>query len=60
MKIRIEVTYTADETAAIVMAAHMARFGQAPEGMKWCVEYSYSGRFEITAVDANETEADSE
>ena len=60
MKIKMEVTYNAEETAAIVLAAHVARFGQAPDGMKWWVEYSYSGRFEVTAVDENETEADSE
>jgi hypothetical protein len=60
MKIKMEVTYNENDTADIVMAAHVSRFGNAPEGMKWRVEYSYSGRFEVTAVDAKETEADSE
>ena len=60
MKIKMEVTYNKNETEDIVRAAHMARFGNAPEGMKWHIEYSYSGKYEVTAVDDNETEADSE
>jgi hypothetical protein len=60
MNISIEVKYDKDEVAAMVIAAHMAMFGIAPEGMKWSVEASYSGRFEVTAVDAKETEAASE
>jgi hypothetical protein len=59
MNITIEVTYSKAEVAAMVLAAHVARFGNAPDGMKWDVEYSYRG-YEVKAVDANETEAASE
>jgi hypothetical protein len=60
MKISMEVKYDQTDVAEIVMAAHVARFGDAPEGTKWSVSHTYSGKFEVTAVDANETEADSE
>jgi hypothetical protein len=59
-RMKIEVTYNGAEVEAMVMAAHVARFGAAPEGKKWRIKYSYSGQFEVTAVDANETEAASE
>jgi hypothetical protein len=60
MKISIEVKYDKDEVAAMVLTAHLSNFGIAPEGMKWSVEASYSGRFEVKAVDVNETEGASE
>jgi len=60
MKIRMEVKYSNAEVSAMVTAAHVAKFGNPPDGMKWCVESTYGGQYEVTAVDANETEADSE
>ena len=61
MNITIEVTYSKDEVAAMVLAAHVARFGNAPDGMKWLVDASYSYRgYEVKAVDAKETESASE
>jgi len=60
MKISIEVRYSGEEVESIVMAAHVARFGEAPEGMAWHGESTYSGRVEVTAVEVNETEAASE
>jgi hypothetical protein len=60
MRIKMEVGYSECEVAEMVRTAHVARFGNAPKGMKWHVEYSYSGRFEVTAVDATETESASE
>jgi hypothetical protein len=59
MNITIEVTYSKDEVAAMVLSAHVGRFGAAPHGMKWDVEYSYRG-YEVRAVDAKETETASE
>jgi hypothetical protein len=60
MRIRMEVKYSSAEVTAMVMAAHVATFGNPPDGMKWSAEFTYSGQFEVTAVDENETEADSE
>jgi hypothetical protein len=60
MKISIEVRYSGEEVEAIVMAAHVARFGAPPEGMAWNVNSTYSGRVEVTAVEIKETEAASE
>jgi hypothetical protein len=57
---KIDVTYNVAEVEAMVMAAHVARFGAAPEGMEWRVQSSYSGRFDVTAVEKTNTEAASE
>jgi hypothetical protein len=38
MRIRMEVKYSSAEVSAMVMAAHVAKFGNPPDGMKWCVE----------------------
>ena len=57
MKIVIEATYDKNEVSAMVLAAHVARFGNAPDGMKWSVDSSYSFRgYEVKAVDESENE----
>ena len=67
MRIKMEVGYSECEVAEMVRTAHMARFGAAPDGMEWEVNYTYSGRFDVTAVedvveecDGKEKEAASE
>jgi hypothetical protein len=53
MKITIEATYDKDEVSAMVLTAHVARFGNAPEGMMWVVDSTYTYRgYEVKAVDA--------
>jgi len=57
MNINIEVRYFREEVESMVINAHVARFGNAPEGMRWHVESTYGGRVEVKAVDTKETEA---
>jgi hypothetical protein len=44
---RVEVTYGEQDTKEIIMAAHVAAFGNPPEGYKWVIvangTYTWSG-----------------
>ena len=44
---KIDVRYNEEETKAIMTAAHVARFGFAPDGCEWEVEVTYCGRCEV-------------
>ena len=44
---KVEVTYSEQDTKDIIMAAHVAVFGNSPEGYEWVVmatgSFSWSG-----------------
>ena len=57
---KIDVRYNKEETKAIMTAAHVAKFGPAPDGCEWKVEVTYCGRCEVSSrlIETETPEAD--
>ena len=50
MKFTIEARYDKCEVEEIIMLAHRAKFGAAPDGMMWCADLDYTDSVVVKAV----------